>query len=211
MAQYFHFSSTALRGFDGQFPELNKASQHYRTVALQDANQILEAELARSGEHVEFFELSFPQNVIATWGTVMIVAIHLYFWLHLRAFYSRPTPNDPDFNIGWVGLYFDPWAHLVTLASVSLLPLSVIVYLACKAGQGAGGPYIRSFASRTPARLEICQKDSQCYTPSPVPNRFGRLPNRHNTAASSDGGTAMLEPRGNSRLTISQGNGVPYE
>jgi hypothetical protein len=115
--------------FEESFQGLNEITRHYQKLELNNANQVLKAELQRAGERIEFLGLKFPERVISTWGALIIVIIQLYFWLHLRVFRARLSPNSPAFNVAWIGLYADPWARLISLSGVSIFPLGVILYL----------------------------------------------------------------------------------
>jgi hypothetical protein len=129
LAKEFNFPTVGGK-FEESFQELNEITRHYyQKLELNNANQLLKAELQRAGERVEFLGLKFPERVISTWGAFIIVIIQLYFWLHLRVFRARLSPNSPAFNVAWIGLYADPWARLISLSSVSVFPLGVIFYL----------------------------------------------------------------------------------
>jgi len=134
LAKEFNFPTVGGK-FEESFQELNEITRHYQKLELNNANQVLKAELQRSGERIEFLGLKFPERAISTWGVFIIVIVQLYFWLHLRVFRSRVSPNDHAFNVAWIGLYTDPWACLISLSSVSVLPLGVIFYLAAWNGR----------------------------------------------------------------------------
>ena len=72
--------------FEESFQGLNEITRHYQKLELNNANQVLKAELQRAGERIEFLGLKFPERVISTWGALIIVIIQLYFWLHLAFF-----------------------------------------------------------------------------------------------------------------------------
>jgi hypothetical protein len=133
--------------FEEGFSALHKVTLHYQELNLPKVQQVLGAELARAGEHVEFFELRFPQSVIAVWSPVIIAAIHLYFLLHLHALPFRPPPGQTEVHVGWIGLYPQPLAGLVTLFTISVVPLVVTIYLFVQGArlflEGQGGGLLR--------------------------------------------------------------------
>ncbi len=133
LAEEFKFS-TAGGKFEEQFSELNEVTKYIQKLELSNVNQVLTAELQRSGERMELLGMKLPERILSTWGTVVIVIIQLYFWLHLRAFRSRWTPNDPGLNLAWVGLYTDFWARIVLFISLFVLPLGVTAYLVYQNG-----------------------------------------------------------------------------
>jgi hypothetical protein len=122
--------STVGGTFEEQFSALHRVTTDYQELELRKVGRIIGAELQRSGDRVEFLGLKFPERVISTWGVVIIASIQLYFYLHLRAFRSRLTPIDPGLNLAWIGLYPDRLAFVVSLVTISLLPMGVISYLA---------------------------------------------------------------------------------
>ena len=125
---------TAGGKFEDEFAALNKVTKHYQELNFQDAYQILSAELERSGERIEFLGLKFPERVISTWGTAIIVVIQVYFWLHLRTFHARMTPTDPGLNLAWIGLYPDLLPRIVSVVSASALPSGVAFCLVIQSG-----------------------------------------------------------------------------
>ncbi|MEX0803199.1 MAG: hypothetical protein WD688_07775 [Candidatus Binatia bacterium] len=117
--------------FEKSFPELNEVTRHYQKLEMTNVNSVLQAELERAGERIEFLGLRVPEREISTWGAFIIIVIQYYFWLHLRVLHLRlsTNKNDSAFNVAWIGLYTDWWAVLVLLISVSVLPI-VIFYIA---------------------------------------------------------------------------------
>jgi hypothetical protein len=120
--------SRAKRTFEDQFSALHRVTKDYQELELRKVERVLEAELQRSGDRVEFLGLKFPEWVISIWGAAIIIVTQLYFWLHLRALYSRMTPSNPGLNLAWIGLYPDLWSHIVFLISACILPIGVILY-----------------------------------------------------------------------------------
>ena len=118
--------------FPNAFPELDSVTQAYRELDLGKVEQILSAELQRAGERIELLGVRFPENVIATWGTGIMFAVQFFFWLHLRAFWREISMSDAREipNVGWIGLYRDTWACLISIISVvlPLVVLGVVIY-----------------------------------------------------------------------------------
>jgi hypothetical protein len=134
--------SMAGRTFEEQFSALHRVTKDYQELELRKVERILGAELQRSGDRVEFLGLKFPERLISTWGLVIIVAIQLYFYLHLRTFLSRLTPRDLGLDLAWIGLYPDSFARVTSLFSVSVLPLGVISYLTYKVIQSGWSQWV---------------------------------------------------------------------
>ena len=132
LAEEFNFPTVGGK-FEETFPELNELTQHYQKLGLNDAYQVLGAELQRTGERIEFLGLKFPERIISTWGAVILLIIQLYFWLHLRTFYETfyeyLVSSETGIDIAWIGIYPDLWSRFISLVTVSLLPVVVVGYL----------------------------------------------------------------------------------
>ena len=128
LAEKFNFPTVG-GTFEATFLELNELTQHYQKLELNDAYQILRAELQRTGERIEFLGLRFPERIISTWGAVILFIIQLYFWLHLRTFYEYLASSETSIDVAWIGIYSDPMSRFISLLSVSVLPFGIIVYL----------------------------------------------------------------------------------
>lgn len=128
LAQEYRFPVVGGK-FEEDFAELNEVTKRYQKLKFNDAHQILKDEIRRSGERVEFLGLKFYERDISSWGAGIIVAVQLYFWLHLRMLRVPLTSNDPSRNIAWIGLYPHYLARLVSLFTVSVVPLGMICYL----------------------------------------------------------------------------------
>jgi len=88
--------------------------------------------LDRSGDPIEILGLRIPQNLIATFGAVIIIAVQIYLLLHVRTLMKRMPSSDTESAIcvGWIGLYEDGWARFVTLVTVGFIPPVVLLIVA---------------------------------------------------------------------------------
>jgi hypothetical protein len=123
--------------FSQMFPELDKVTSAYQTLDTDRIDQILRAELERQGDRVQFLGISLPEPLMASWGMIIVLATHTYFWLHLRAFKRGASSSTlTPFTLGhrnaawhgWIGLYNDRWASVVTIVTVSSLPTLVVIW-----------------------------------------------------------------------------------
>jgi hypothetical protein len=112
-------------GFEKDFAALSKVTAHYALLPLPQAMLVLEAELQRSGERVQLVGLNLPLKMLSLTTVLIILAIQLYFWLHLRQF----QPSGKDTEVAWVGLYNNFWARAITLGTGLLLPWVTIVFV----------------------------------------------------------------------------------
>jgi hypothetical protein len=111
--------------FEKDFAALSKVTAHYEVLPLDQARLVLEAERQRSGERIQLVGLNLPLNTLSGTTVVILLAIQLYFWLHLRQF----QPSDKDAAIAWVGLYDNVYARLITLATAVVLPVYTTLFV----------------------------------------------------------------------------------
>jgi hypothetical protein len=117
--------------FSKMFAELDRITSVYQTLGTDKIDQILRAELDRQGERVQFLGISLPEPSMASWGMIIVLATHTYFWLHLRAFKRaawRSSSAMDALQHAWIGLYNDWWASFVTIITVSILPPAVVIW-----------------------------------------------------------------------------------
>ena len=115
--------------FPEMFPELNNVTSLYQGLDTDKIEKILGAELARQGDRVQFLGMSLPEPLMASWGIVIIFAIQAYFWLHLPAFDRGASISTVDASryAGWIGLYNDRRAFIVSILTISIFPPLVVV------------------------------------------------------------------------------------
>ena len=117
--------------FSKMFPELDKVASILETLDTDRIDQILRAELARQGDRVQFLGISLPEPAMASWGMIIVLATHIYFWLHLRTFKKNAWRSSSTLDASrhaWIGLYNDRWASVVTILTVSIFPLVVVIW-----------------------------------------------------------------------------------
>jgi hypothetical protein len=75
--------------FKESFRNLDELTQNYQDISFANIEKILESEAARSGERLEVLGVKLPVNALRTWGVVIVLAVQLYFFLHIREFGKR--------------------------------------------------------------------------------------------------------------------------
>lgn len=124
--------------FNDAFRELRVAAGGLGNLPLEELEDRLRE---RVGEYKNISVLGFdmPLTELGRWGTVLLVAIQLYFWLHLRTLHHRLQQSGTSFcEVAWIGLYLDRASRATTLVSCTLLPLSSILALGALLFSGAG-------------------------------------------------------------------------
>jgi len=131
LAQSAGWPSWRHGNFQESFPELAAITNVYANVDLETAEKILAGEVERRKERLEVWGVRVPSEDATRWGSVIVVAIQLYFWLHLMAFVKRL--GNTQTGVAWIGLYDGWWAGLVFLASAYALPVFVVGFIAARA------------------------------------------------------------------------------
>jgi hypothetical protein len=117
--------------FAESFPELDGVTREYQQLSLESAARILDDELKRTGERIEFLGVSLPEPVMATWGGIVILMLQLYFWLHLR-YWKRQggmLNHEPN-HVPWIAIYPDVFARAATYATIGLFPTTATLLAA---------------------------------------------------------------------------------
>jgi hypothetical protein len=54
---------------------------------------------------IEISAIKISASDLARWGSVLILAVQFYFWIHLHEFRRKIDPNSPGRDVAWVGVY----------------------------------------------------------------------------------------------------------
>jgi hypothetical protein len=129
LAREFNFQSVG-DSFERTFSELHHVTQPYQELSLESVKAILEGELRRAGERIQFLGINVTEQSLTNWGIVLIFVIQLYFLVHIMELLSWLGPADPARNVAWIGLYPGIIARLTSISTAAVLPIGVQVYLA---------------------------------------------------------------------------------
>jgi len=113
--------------FSYSFRQLDKVSEAYKTASLDMAERILRAEVERSGSPFEAFGTKIPAELVTLWGPVIVLAVQVYFCLHLSQLRRQGFAMQEVDSIAWIALYTSPWARRTTYLSAALLPSGAII------------------------------------------------------------------------------------
>ena len=125
--------------FEHSFPELNKITKNYQGLQIDKFDPILEAEQNRTGESFEAFGVKFPADATTRWGVLVILAVQIYFWIHLQELARKLQPSDPGWEVAFIGMYPSLPSRIVYSISALALPVCGVV------GLGVRGLYIGDF------------------------------------------------------------------
>jgi hypothetical protein len=114
--------------FEHSFYELDRITRNYQVLSLSELDPILESEQNRSGASFEAFGVKFPAQATTRWGIIVILAVQLYFWIHLHELARKLLPTDPGWEVAFIGMYRSRSSQI--LYSISALRLPVCAVLA---------------------------------------------------------------------------------
>lgn len=115
--------------FKESFPELSEVSSDFRSEELGTVERILRAQQSKSADSFEAFGIKLPAEIVTRFGILLIVAVQLYFAIHLSELSGRLQPDDPGWEVAWIGVYRHKLARIMYFFSVFLLPLGAVVAL----------------------------------------------------------------------------------
>jgi hypothetical protein len=112
--------------FDIAFPELDKATVGLQDMTLEHLQKRLQAEEDAAKEEFSAFGVKFPVGATAHWGVFLILISQVYLLIHLIEYERRGFPES---SVGWIGLYRNWSARVLTIITMSAVPLLVVIVL----------------------------------------------------------------------------------
>ncbi len=118
--------------FDAAFPEIAQVPAELMNIPLANLPARI-ADLQPKGEqNIEAVGLKIPASDLSRWGTLLVLAIQFYFWLHLNEFNRRIDPKSPGLDVAWIGVYRSRAARLTMIVSACVLPLVTLAMLVAR-------------------------------------------------------------------------------
>lgn len=119
--------------FSEVFGALDEVTTGRQKTLLADLDMQLKDELALAkSESLQVFGITIPAAIAAFWGTLTILALQIYLWVHLYELAPKLKPRDPGSNIAWIGLYQSQRARLLFKVSSIFFPVLTIAFVAWK-------------------------------------------------------------------------------
>ena len=125
---------TPLTEFGDYFPTVQKHFDEVADLPLDDAFSRLEsiAEQARettlaqldTEPPIRLFGLEIPRTDVLAYGSVLVILVQLYFFLHVSALARSIVATPPDLLAPWIGLYDARIARATFLLSIAAPPLA---------------------------------------------------------------------------------------
>lgn len=123
--------------FESAFPDLTKATLNRRNLSLEHLKELLHSEETASKEIFEAFGIKFPLETAVRWAVFLILAVQIYFWIHLTEFRRRQVSDN---SIAWIGLYPSYVAKMVFHTTAFIIPPLVVCLLCRSEGLGSSDP-----------------------------------------------------------------------
>ncbi len=114
--------------FESSFPEIQKflADLNYKgQIEYELLNTLFLIESKRSGHPLEIAGLKIERVNLHLWGIAVVLAIQLYFYLHLKEFTTRSEIGDEALSVAWIGFY--PGVSPLIGISISIVALPIAV------------------------------------------------------------------------------------
>ena len=136
-------NSQTLRGtYDENFGDLEFHTKGLESLKLSQVIAYLRQRYQNDNQQIQLFGVQVPQTTISQWGLLTLVACQTYLLLHLNQaieFWRQRKTSFP-----WIALYRGRLARIVSLLSVTALPLAAAVALSVQGWEGSQGLPVRS-------------------------------------------------------------------
>lgn len=126
------FSDWRSGPYDQAFPELAAISGDLENIDLKGMASRIQDLQPKGEQNFEAFGLKVPSADITRWGTVLLLALQFYFWLHLHELNQKIDRDSPGWDVAWIGVYRSTSATVSMYLSGSLLPLIAVLILALR-------------------------------------------------------------------------------
>jgi hypothetical protein len=73
--------------------------------------------------------MKFPVERITLWGAVLVGSVQLYLLIYLRRLRGKLRPDDPGWDVPWVGMDADTASLAIMFCSIVLLPIFAMILL----------------------------------------------------------------------------------
>jgi hypothetical protein len=133
LARKLEHKSWQSLNFHDQFREVDELTTGFQDLDFKHLRNILELQEKNSQEVFEAFGIKFPIESTTRWGLVIILAIQLYFLIHLIEL-KKKDYSSPD--IAWIGVYAGTLPKSLFFSTTVALPIAAVALLSVKVGLG---------------------------------------------------------------------------
>ena len=130
---FSHASSNLLPAispiFSSAFSKLLPYIRHLEELKLAKLQAVLEAQLEKSGQPVEIWGWRVHSQLLGAVGIWLVIAIQLYFFVHLRELLSKMHQGGTTLDEPWIGLYLQfRTSTLAYYTSIAAIPAFFALY-----------------------------------------------------------------------------------
>jgi hypothetical protein len=141
------------RDFNEAFSELDQATTGVQEEAsLKLLKSIVELQRKNASEFFEAFGQKFPSESASRWGSLIVIGIQFYFWLHFSEYRKRPVG---PLQTAWIGSYTTAAARFLFCTTALAAPVGVIVFVCIKAGLLSDMPIRNAILCSVAATLSL--------------------------------------------------------
>ncbi len=129
------FSNWGTGSFKEAFSDLAEATGSLEQISLSQLESRLAQEAAKGQETFDAFGLKVPVTQLTLWGSVLLLSIQVYFYVHLKELDRKLGSDDPGWDVPWVAMYESRVSKMLFLISSCVLPviaLGLLAYLYCE-------------------------------------------------------------------------------
>lgn len=112
--------------------DMARMAEGLESLRLHDFLIYVEKLKSEKSERVEVAGIQIPLATISAWGTLIILALQLYFLLHFRRFQMLGLHKNAEL-VTWIAQFTDLASRIAFQASVAILPPMAMAALAAQA------------------------------------------------------------------------------
>ena len=124
------FSDWRSGDFATAFPDLEKAAKGREGMDMVSLKTRIREEAAKAPEAFEAFGLKFPAAQLTPWGIVVLIGVQLYLFVYLRQLFGSLRPDDPGWDVPWIGMSQSRIGQLLFFSSLVVFPIAAAARLA---------------------------------------------------------------------------------
>jgi hypothetical protein len=115
--------------FAHSFYDLRQVANKHGVEDLLELQSVLSTSEVSETAVFEAFGIKFPADVATLGGTIALLCVQLYFFLYLRKLSGSLKPDDPGWDVPWIGMDSTGLAGGIFLLTVALLPVASMTLL----------------------------------------------------------------------------------
>jgi hypothetical protein len=124
--------------FNEAFPELALISNDLLKIDLKDVPDRVRYMEVQGEQGVDAFGLRVTASEVGRFGVVLLLAVQLYFWLHLRELAGKIAPSAPGWDVAWIGVYSSRPSVVALFLSSCVLPLASAIVIVPRIWHASG-------------------------------------------------------------------------